>query len=478
MNVKKTKKGKEKRRQIDLRLEVKNFGPISKADVEIKPLTMFIGPNNSGKSYLAMLVRSAYIPLELNLVVNFMKSNNSADQYISNFFANSKIEPNEELTIPKKQAEKLIKKYLNKLYLFNTDIIMRLFSSHFKDLIQSYQNEFSIKIKQHKILTRLSYKKSDNKLKSNFSLKIIPKKITLKNIDNTNIGNFSDEMVININQRHNKINKNNAFNEMIHAFYFDYNLINITFYLPAERSMLMKVGKTIASEIIYKAQLAGIKDLETSKISGAEAEFLLNIINLPEKKGHFYSLASEFERELIDGEIALKFTDKPYPEIKFIFHESDIPLHRASSTVTTIAPLILYLKYLIEPGHVLIIEEPESHLDPKNQTILAKYLVRLRRAGVYIVITTHSEYLFSQLNNFLLLSKVNPEERIKKFGYKEDDYLNPDEMSAYVFEKDKKSIGFNTKKIKIDKGVMDDEFLFIHEALYKESFNLQQNLED
>ena len=35
---------------------VKDFGPIIEGTVELKPLTVFIGPNNSGKSYMATLV--------------------------------------------------------------------------------------------------------------------------------------------------------------------------------------------------------------------------------------------------------------------------------------------------------------------------------------------------------------------------------------------------------------------------------------
>ena len=35
---------------------VKDFGPIIEGSVELKPLTVFIGPNNSGKSHLATLV--------------------------------------------------------------------------------------------------------------------------------------------------------------------------------------------------------------------------------------------------------------------------------------------------------------------------------------------------------------------------------------------------------------------------------------
>ena len=40
----------------DYRLEVTDFGPIVKASVDLRPLTVFIGPSNTGKSYLAILI--------------------------------------------------------------------------------------------------------------------------------------------------------------------------------------------------------------------------------------------------------------------------------------------------------------------------------------------------------------------------------------------------------------------------------------
>jgi len=40
------------------RIEIENFGPIAEADVDMKPLMVFMGPNSSGKSYLALLIYS------------------------------------------------------------------------------------------------------------------------------------------------------------------------------------------------------------------------------------------------------------------------------------------------------------------------------------------------------------------------------------------------------------------------------------
>jgi len=37
-------------------IEVYNFGPISEAKVDLRPLTVLVGPNNTGKSYFATVL--------------------------------------------------------------------------------------------------------------------------------------------------------------------------------------------------------------------------------------------------------------------------------------------------------------------------------------------------------------------------------------------------------------------------------------
>ena len=39
-------------------IHIKDFGPVSDAKITLRPLTVFVGPNNSGKSYTATLIHS------------------------------------------------------------------------------------------------------------------------------------------------------------------------------------------------------------------------------------------------------------------------------------------------------------------------------------------------------------------------------------------------------------------------------------
>ena len=54
------------------------------------------------------------------------------------------------------------------------------------------------------------------------------------------------------------------------------------------------------------------------------------------------------------------------------------------------------------PGDLILIENPEAHLHPKGQAILAELICRAARAGVQIVLETHSDHI---VNGVLLATK-------------------------------------------------------------------------
>ena len=40
----------------NVEISVRNFGPIVEANIDLRPLTVFIGPSNTGKTYFSTLV--------------------------------------------------------------------------------------------------------------------------------------------------------------------------------------------------------------------------------------------------------------------------------------------------------------------------------------------------------------------------------------------------------------------------------------
>ena len=144
--------------------------------------------------------------------------------------------------------------------------------------------------------------------------------------------------------------------------------------------------------------------------------------------------------------------------------------------VSELAPLILFLKYLVRPGDLLILEEPESHLHPAAQRQLAQGIVRLVNAGVKVLITTHSDIIISQVNNLLALNQASPE-LIAEGGFEPEDFLSEDQVGAYLFRHNRELAGSEVVPLEIDPdtGIDEDEFADVFEAIYDESMALQRD---
>ena len=114
----------------------------------------------------------------------------------------------------------------------------------------------------------------------------------------------------------------------------------------------------------------------------------------------------------------------------------NIPLHLASSSARGLADLYFFLRYAARRGQLLIIDEPESHLDTSNQVLFARMVARFAAAGLHVLVTTHSDYLVKELNNLIMLGREFPEKEdvAKKLGYKAGEGLDPRLVRGYVAE--------------------------------------------
>lgn len=497
-----TLKGRRKeRRKLELKIEAKDFGPVSDGNITLEPLTVFIGPNNSGKSYVAMLIHSifeSYTPALSRQLPYFMRGRFFAEDidirtFLKEFRELARqiggLKEGMELEIPRQLIEEVNNKIFEEIYekRLSTEII-RSFACPLNKLIRIGKRSFSLKINFNSYGTRLAYQKNKLRIKEYPKLDVnIRVKVAKRPGLTVAVEEKNREVLIEISASWGEKKEEKKFMPVrLMGIILDVcgskileNIAMPCYYLPAARSGILQGHKALAASIVKKAPYAGVERLEIPKFSGVVSDFISSVITLPEEKGPFYELAQNFERELIKGEIVVRtLGEYLYPEIEYNFQETLIPLHRASSTVSELAPLFLYLKYSIESGSILIIEEPEAHLHPENQRILAKCLVKLIRKGVNIVITTHSEYLLEQLSSFILLSKVEPQKRVKKYKYSEEDFLRTDEIAAYVFKYNKTSGGHKITEVEIteEDGISQEEFLKIHEALYEETLKLRRDL--
>ena len=270
----------------------------------------------------------------------------------------------------------------------------------------------------------------------------------------------------------------------------DYFLVEPTpsFLLPAARSGILQAHKTIAAVITSLSPLLPIRGVEIPRLSGVAANFVSQLLTItearwfsivdymttawgrliirrrrPEKR--LLHILQFMENNLLKGRIELKAPFKKLaPDIYYKSGDILLPIHRASSMVSELAPIYLYLKYILSVPSYLIIEEPESHLHPEAQQHMARLLVRLVNAGVHVLVTTHSDYLLSQLNTHLLLSTKTREE-VKAAGFDESDRLEPYKVGVYLFRFDDR--GSMTEELRVtEEGIPDDEFSRVAEAIH------------
>lgn len=111
-----------------------------------------------------------------------------------------------------------------------------------------------------------------------------------------------------------------------------------------------------------------------------------------------------------------------------------LPLHVSASSVKSLAGLAFYLRHIAAPGGLLVIDEPELNLHPDNQRRVARILAQVARAGVRVLISTHSDIIIRELSNLIALHAPEAAELRQKHGYSEEETLDGATVGAYLFD--------------------------------------------
>lgn len=239
----------------------------------------------------------------------------------------------------------------------------------------------------------------------------------------------------------------------------------------------MHSHQVVVSAIVQNASMAGLQPTaNVPMLSGVLADFLTLMIGIGNKRRlstrgrKTVELSASIENNLLGGTVRVESSEADYPTFAYRPKgwRNDLPLIRASSMVSELAPVVLYLQHIIRPGDVFIIEEPESHLHPAMQAAFARELARLVHAGVRIVMTTHSEWFLEQIGNLVRLSDLP---RTKRKGLEATDYaLNPDDVGAWLFKESNRPKGSVVEEIALDPetGLYPTGYDLVSEALYNE----------
>jgi hypothetical protein len=247
-------------------------------------------------------------------------------------------------------------------------------------------------------------------------------------------------------------------------------------YLPSARSGMLHSHRALAAALVRQSSYAGIEDFAIPKLPGVVTDFIGQLLELnPNKKTPFGATARYLEKQILHGDIELIPQVSSYPEIRFAPAGASHALHRTSSMVSELAPVVLFLRHVVGKYDLLIVEEPESHLHPTSQVKFARALGLLLAEQATVLVTTHSDYFLNQLNNLIRLDTLQ-----KRSNNEDSDErsIDPEHVRAYLFAPTNVGSEVRALSVSNDDGVSDAEFADVADWLYNESAALTRELND
>lgn len=483
----------------NIQLAVENFGPIEKAEIDLRPLTVFVGESNTGKTYLSALIYALHQAFEgssrfpwsrsgiyeLGYTYSPRYSFSSAQGKLKNEEILSALEKLKTPGLPFKFSDlprgiqEQLQTYLKNLEICRDELKRCFDLGSISELVRFTENKTN-----KKLASKLIRRKKNRSNKMTVSLKIHEANELLWSFDihgsGSNItvdGSINKDMVIR-SEDETAFEKMNDIEDLLTSLHSLGNEAGDSYYLPAARSGIMQSHGVIASSLVDRATSVGLERFPgIPTFSGMIADFLKQIIGYDEwqaSSNEMISIAKALENEVLRGEIEVRQPTRGYPEFRYRPQESEqmLRMSRSSSMISELGPLVLFLRGVVQPGDTLIIEEPESHLHPAAQAKVALTLTRLVRVGVRVIITTHSDWLLEQIGNLVREGEVM---KLEKNKTERETWLTKEEVGAWWFRTDKpvKEIPFEHIA-----GIEPEEYGEVAEKLYNRSVNLRTQLEE
>lgn len=455
-----------------IKLAVTDFGPIARAEVDLRPLTVFIGPSNTGKSYLAILIYALHslFPVDrfgrsgLRNIRRWQDAIPTDDsvkrlaEWMNERLSESpRQRPSFDGPVPEVIAS-MIRPVLEHASggTILRDEIGRCFGigSDTRRLIRRSRNSTDVVLQKGPFRFDLAITGRNHRFSAT-----IPDDLPLSVAPNAKIRDLAYlralSQTMELDRR--KFIAMHLIDNLVESVVPQVvgELSHPAFYLPADRAGVMHAHRVVVSALVERSASAGLRNApRIPTLSGVLADFLEQLINIDEREGeasrHGTDFAKEIERDILRGAIRIDLSETRYPS--FFYRpagwKEDLPLMSTSSMVTELAPVVLYLRHLLGNGDTLIIEEPESHLHPEMQAALACRLAGLARSGVHVIVTTHSEWLLDQFANLVRMSELNERQRTGLPG--NDVTLRPDQFGAWLFKRKQRPNGSIVEEIPVD----------------------------
>lgn len=125
---------------------------------------------------------------------------------------------------------------------------------------------------------------------------------------------------------------------------------------------------------------------------------------------------------------SLYFIPKGSSKNRFTMAES-------SSCVRALLDISFYIRCVASAGDILMIDEPELNLHPKNQRYFARFLCQLVNCGIKVFITTHSDYIIKEINTLIMINSSDDAVKFKmmnEYGYLNEQFIDSKKINLVM----------------------------------------------
>ena len=408
---------------MDLELKIQNFGPIDKATIQVGRFTVFAGPNNTGKTFVAKMLYSMLGTINANPVLVFFEAHASMIYRV--------LELNRNLGATVERVRSGIRRALQKIDSLLREAASSRVSQNELDVLKSVQPRIIDEIeamKTHLQILKNNIERDEDRYEVLQLHEYI--KYGIDFLDET----FSDEELALYAGWGLKFNQNVSGNFQV----YDISQLKgvgdspMSFSIPGLGGLKKEANQFgfspdpqivqnpqsfpkvfyLESQLYWKLKnpLESIK-LDSSpsswaSLNGVPSYFYDVVVALRRQRvDHSFAEIHKGLHNAIGGEIVLSEAG----DLEFQTSGGSFPLSLTSAGVANLGMLALLIERgALEPDSFLFIDEPEANLHPAWQVEMAEFLFELARQGVHVVISTHSMTMLKWLEVHL---KKEPEDR-------------------------------------------------------------------
>lgn len=406
--------------------EISYLGAIRRAVVDLqKPLTLFCGPNSTGKTYLsyilhAILENTNYIKSKWldKILIHFSEhkeftlNRELIEGFIQDVAANIKTDLGSIFGIGDITVDKLFSQFELSLVLSEGDY-ERIIEAPCRLISKNGEKEIGI-VKEpssDKVIYLTNGEEPNIERDSSMGLRLMMNHffrllcfrnsggVRMLTVERNSIYTFKTELSLGRNELIDRIQQKSDRSEL--------NILDMVNSSSRRYPLAVRSSLRIAN------------DLE----------------NVQKFKSAYRDVAEQIEKGILNGEVRITRTG----DVEFVSDKvgktKHIPIHLTSSIVKTMSSLVIYLKHIARKGDLLIIDEPEMNFHPNVQILLMRIFAILTKLDLRIIISTHSDYMIREVNNLIMAGTIYSKDPqlINELGYEENMLLNKNDIAVKYF---------------------------------------------